>query len=235
MEHQFLFYIQPENVTKPVVCFDPDESRHIQKVLRKSPGETVEATDGQGHLYQIRLNGTRGNQICGEVFHCHKSRAEPQRVLAMGLLRQRDRLEFAVEKSVELGATRLILVHSAHAVRTKVRSERIDKVILAAVKQSRRLWLPSWEEVEGFETAIGICRQLGPVYLADPEGTPANAVSMSTESACSLLIGPEGGFSASELMYARNCGVIHVALGRRRLRSETAMCCMMSLAMPVTR
>lgn len=203
----------------------------MAKVLRKSEGAHVQLTDGRGHRMKAVITRLHKDEVHVRVLSCESTAPPVDRVLAMGVLRQKDRFEFAVEKAVELGATRLVFVHSEHTLERNLRVSRIDKTIESAVKQSQRFYKPSWEVSSSFEQVIDRFARSHHVLLADPSGEPAHKVHPGW-SAALLLVGPEGGLSAHEARQAVNAGARRVALGAHRLRAETAVCAMLACMVP---
>jgi 16S rRNA (uracil1498-N3)-methyltransferase len=229
MDEHFLFYVPPEQIKHDRLQFTEDEAHHITKVLRKQPGDIVQATDGVGNTMDVRLIVVDKKKVAGEVVATYNTPAEPDRILAMGVIRQRERLEFAIEKAVELGVTKIVLVHSEHAGRMEIKPRRIDKTIVSAIKQSRRPWLPAWEERASFYDVLADYRESREVVMAHPdvEGTYE---WKADDTPMLLLVGPEGGFSPKEVEQAVASGVKVVSLGQKRLRTETAVCAMLTLA-----
>ncbi len=229
MDEHFLFYIPPEDIREERMWFPEEEVRHIGKVLRKQAGDIVQATDGTGRLLDVELIVVDKKKAAGEIVQSREISAGPERVLAMGLIRQRDRLEFAVEKAVELGVTRLVLVHSDHSGTMTVKPARIEKTIISAMKQSRRCHLPVWEERDSFYDVLSAYRDNRTVIMADPEGVTSRDWHPGRNPAL-LMVGPEGGFSGKEKDQAIASAAQFVNLGSNRLRTETAACALLTLA-----
>jgi 16S rRNA (uracil1498-N3)-methyltransferase len=229
MDEHFLFYVPPELIKHDRILFSEDEAHHIAKVLRKQPGDVVQVTDGVGNTMDVRLIVVDKKKVAGEVTATYNTPAEPDRILAMGVIRQRERLEFAIEKAVELGVTKIVLVHSEHAGRMEVKPKRVEKTIISAMKQSRRPWLPAWEERDSFYDVLAEYRESREVVMAHPE-VEGTYDWKGDDSPMLLLVGPEGGFSQKEVELAVASGVKMVSLGQKRLRTETAVCAILTLA-----
>ncbi len=229
MEEHFLFYIPSQYISGENVFFPDDEVHHLIRVLRKRDGDVVRVTDGAGRLLQVRLQVVGKKEVVGHVLEQTIIPPEPDRILAMGVIRQRDRLEFAIEKAVELGATRILLVHSDHAEKMRLRASRIDKTVISAMKQSKRCHLPSWEERHGFMELMSDYRESHKIIMAHPLGEE-NERWQPENTPMLLMSGPEGGFSGEEVSHAKSCGALVVSLGNARLRAETAACTLVGLA-----
>ncbi len=238
MDDHFLFYVPPEYFVSGQLQFPEEEARHIIKVLRKRVSDVVQVTDGMGNRMEVRLTSVDKKTVSGDVVAGTFEPPGPDRILAMGAIRQRDRLEFAIEKAVELGATRIILVHSDHAEKVRVKESRIEKIIISAMKQSRQCHLPRWEERACFDEVISDYSENRKVLMAHPDSeddaTNKTADVQNRENdriPQLLLVGPEGGFSGEEVRKASEIGAIRISLGPKRLRAETAVCALLTLTM----
>ncbi|MDG5767790.1 RsmE family RNA methyltransferase [Balneolales bacterium ANBcel1] len=233
MDSHFLFYVPPEQSRSDHIVFPEEEAHHMVRVLRKRAGDLVQVTDGTGNLLEVRLTHADRKSVTGEVISRVAIPPGPDRILAMGVIKQRDRLEFAIEKAVELGASRIVLVHSDHAEKTGIRPSRVAATILSAMKQSRRCHLPAWEERDDFKSVLldyGPGRQVLMAHLSSEEsGLQDPSAGRSNDAPSLLLVGPEGGFSEEEIADAVTAGAGEVSLGSARLRAETAVCALLAL------
>ncbi len=229
MNKHFLFYVPPGEIADNQIQFPKEEANHIVKVLRKQTGDVIQVTDGVGNIMDVRLSEVDKTRVSGDVIANYMTPAEPDRILAFGVIRQRERLEFAVEKAVELGVTRLVFVHSEHAGKMDIKARRIDKTMISAIKQSRRPWLPAWEERESFNDVLTAYKEGRNVIVAHPNEEGSYEWEPD-DSPMLLLVGPEGGFSEKEINHALVSGARIVSLGQKRLRTETAACALLVLA-----
>jgi 16S rRNA (uracil1498-N3)-methyltransferase len=128
------------------------EAIHAGKVLRVSEGDTLYATDGKGMIYKgIVSSITRRNihaRVTGKTF---RKKPVPDVTIAIGNIKKRDRLEFAVEKAVELGVAGIIIFQAGYSEKKRVRLDRLETAALSAMKQSLRAWLPAVSEAENLE------------------------------------------------------------------------------------
>lgn len=228
MDDRFLFYVPPKYIHRDDLFFPDEEAHHLLNVLRKRSGDIVQVTDGLGCRMDVRIEISGDKVVKGCISASYYSKAGPDRILAMGVIRNRDRLEFAIEKATELGVTRIVLVHSEFAGKMEVKARRIEKTITSALKQSRQLWLPAWEECTSFTEAITRHRDHRNVLVAHPSGESIQMNEMQG-SHLLLIVGPEGGFSENEMEEARANNATFVRLGESRLRTETAACALLAL------
>jgi 16S rRNA (uracil1498-N3)-methyltransferase len=190
---------------------DPEDAHHLGSVLRLRPGEAVGATDGRGGLVPCVYAGKGRLEVAGPAVVSPARRP----VLTVGLTPVKgDRPEWAVQKLTELGVDRILVLSAARSVvrwdgpRAAGHLERLRRVARSAVMQSRQVWLPEVEGVVPVGSLAG-----GDAFLADMGGGPPGP------GVTTVLIGPEGGWSAEERAGA---GDRVVGLAPSVLRAETA-------------
>ncbi|TVR14168.1 MAG: 16S rRNA (uracil(1498)-N(3))-methyltransferase [Balneolaceae bacterium] len=219
-----LFYASPSDILENSVTIHGQEAKHISKVLRFGEGDTIQITDGAGTLYNCIIERVHKERLTAIIERSEKEmRKLPHVTLCLGIIKKRDRLEFAVEKSVELGADAILLFSADNSEREKVRLDRVEGIVLSAMKQSKGLWLPevylanSLKDVvqkAGDDTTIVTAdEQLN--MTIDPEKIPDSRKYF-------LIVGPEGGFSKRERDFLNSMQSTRYSLGERRLRAETA-------------
>lgn len=217
-----LFYTDPSRVTDKKLVLRQDESRHAVRVLRHTTGDSISVTNGKGSLYEAVITDITQEDITAEIKNEKYFKPdEPKLTLAIGLIKKRDRLEFAIEKCVELGISNIVIYRGDHSEKTGVRTDRIDSIILRAMKQSFRFHLPkavtknSLEDVLRSEKFTGI--------IAADETKESQITAFTNVSGHHLLvIGPEGGYSESERKLLGTFNADKISLGKHRLRTETA-------------
>lgn len=142
-------------------------------------------------------------------------------IVAMALTKQADRVEWVVEKLAEIGVDRFIPLLSERTERTKIRPERLERIALSALKQSRSLFLMEIEAAQSLSECLG--QPAERVLIAHCAGGPKHRLNEFPQFKSSLLlIGPEGDFSPLEVQKATEAGALAIDLGERRLRTETA-------------
>lgn len=221
------FYAPPSAFQGEWVTLPSDEAHHAANVLRGGAGEEVVVVDGEGGWYQIRLEEVRKSRVVGKVVNRRKDVGESpyDLTIGIGLLKNRRRFETFLEKAVELGVRRIIPFVSKRTEKEKLRRDRAERVMVAALKQTQRSRLPHLEERQVLEEVIGA----GPNGLGlicheevDQSLTLRGAVSEPVTGQIHVLVGPEGGFADQEVAAAADAGWQPVSLGPRRLRAETA-------------
>ncbi len=205
-----------------------DESAHAVRELRRRPGDEVEVVDGRGTLYRCRLvtDDHRGAvvEIVGRV--PLPKVWKPYITVAVAPTKHLDRMEWLVEKLVEIGVDRIVPLRCARSERKEIKAERLERIAVSAMKQSLKAVMPridpmtslssflSETRCTGEECYIGYCDAETPRLLLAKAYTPGADVK--------ILIGPEGDFSPEEVVSARAAGYIPVTMGDNRLRTETA-------------
>ena len=206
-----------------------EDSKHCVKVLRMGEGDTIEVVDGNGNLYTCRISMAHPKRCAIEVLD--KQHQPPhwghQIVLGVAPTKNMDRIEWLVEKCVEMGVDRIIPLRCHNSERTVVKTERLKKIMVSAMKQSLKATLPQLDEMtpigqvlsqSGNGTrCIAYCDELLP---RQERRTLADVYQPGSD--VMMLIGPEGDFSPEEVQAARAAGFQPVTLGESRLRTETA-------------
>ncbi len=202
-----------------------DESKHMIKVLRYKVGDKVSVTNTKGLIAKGTI--VRANPKACVVQIDSSEKLTPPKYsihIAIAPTKQMERLEWFVEKSTELGATRITPIICDHSERQKVRIDRLEKRRDSALKQSLNAYNVQIDPICSFESFVNKQHLDADLYLAHCLTTRnknlIQAKSLSNNSI--ILIGPEGGFSNKEIAIAEENGYQSISLGNRRLRTETA-------------
>lgn len=202
-----------------------EESGHIVRVLRHVEGDEIEVVDGMGTWYLCRITAAHPKHCGLEIISSRPDQHWPYRVeLAIGPTKNLDRMEWWLEKSVEMGLDRFIPLRCRFSERKEMKTERMRKIAISAMKQSLKATLPQIDEMtdikrflqEPFDGQkfIAHCMEDQPRQLLSHLVKKGNDVR--------VLIGPEGDFSPEEVNFAIQKGYQPVSLGEQRLRTETA-------------
>lgn len=225
-----LFY-QPD-LSENHCWLTEDESRHCVKVLRKREGEVIVVTDGNGFFYDCLITKANAQQC---EFEIQEKRAETKKSfrihLAIAPTKNPDRLEWLIEKATELGVDEITLIDCDHSERSFIKTERLMKVAISAMKQSQKATLPVINPLQEFSSILD--HQADQKFIAyvdhsNPKHLLHEAIK---EKSYLICIGPEGDFSKEELASALSKHFIKVSLGESRLRTETAgmaACCLLN-------
>jgi 16S rRNA (uracil1498-N3)-methyltransferase len=225
-----IFYAPPSQINNGIAELTGQEAIHASKVLRAREGDEIMIVDGEGGRYQGPIRRITKESVQVEVDNKQTIAAsEPSLILGMGIIKKRDRLEFAVEKAVELGVSRICLFRSEHTVKENVRMDRLESTAISAMKQSLRAWLPGISVYDSFE---GMLESFPDATFLIAHEKAEQDLQLNPKQfnigKLFLLVGPEGGFSAREVEMATELGARVVSLGSNRLRTETAAVAMLS-------
>lgn len=215
-------FFQPD-IQKGVQFLDPDESRHCIKVLRKSVGDIIQIIDGKGALIAAKVTEANVKKCRFEVqetkifppddFHIH---------IAIAPTKNIDRLEWFVEKSVEIGVHEISFIFCQNSERTVLKIERLEKKAISAMKQSGRFFLPTINQPCPFDEWLEHTIK-DEHYIAHlrEDALPLFKTASAKEK-YAILVGPEGDFTSQEIEKAIKYRYKLVSLGNSRLRTETA-------------
>lgn len=215
-----LFY-QPD----PVAYLTEDDSRHAVKTLRLSTDDLIAVTDGQGNRFTGVITKVDARQ-CG--FRTTGQQIVPKRPFSIRLCvaptKNADRMEWLVEKTVELGIEQISFFVGSHSERRVLKTDRLVKIAVAAMKQSLQSWLPVIDEAVPLAALLAGAGESQRLVAHLPTHTlPPHLVKAALPGqSYAVLIGPEGDFSQDELTQAVAAGFEVVTLGPNRLRTETA-------------
>ncbi len=215
------------------VSLHDEEAKHCVKVMRKRDGEEVIGIDGKGNMYKARITGLGKRRVDLVIFEKEENWGEKSQEVSLMVspLHKVDRFEWLIEKSVELGVTRIIPYVGTHTVKTGIRADRLERICVAALKQCLRSRLPILESPLGFSDALETVDSDTRILAHGPTGSPFGNFTdqISKSSSITILIGPEGDFDQNEIEEAIEKGFQIVNLGSNRLRSETATIHLLSL------
>lgn len=219
-----LFYAPPSDISGNSVTIHGQEAKHIARVLRFGTGDIIHITDGSGGFYNCVIDRVHKDRLTAIIESSEKKeRKLPHITLCLGVIKKRDRLEFAIEKTVEIGADDIILFTGDNSEREKVRLDRIQGVALSAMKQSKGLWLPEVKLANSLKDAVQQTGNEAIVVTADEQyENTIKSTELPDSGNYLLIVGPEGGFSKRERDYLDSIKSIRYSLGERRLRAETA-------------
>ncbi|WP_266366008.1 16S rRNA (uracil(1498)-N(3))-methyltransferase [Tellurirhabdus rosea] len=216
-----LFY-QPNALSEPFL--GEEESRHCVKTLRLKKGDPIEVTDGQGNRLACVIETADPRRCTFRILQQHTDPVRPYQIhLAVAPTKNLDRIEWFVEKAVEIGIDSLTFFVGKHSERRVLKMDRVEKIAVAAMKQSLQNRLPALAFLEHFREVLNLSAdQRFIAHLDEENPTPHLLKAARPAGSVLVLIGPEGDFSKDELAAALQSGFKPVTLGKTRLRTETA-------------
>ena len=205
-----------------------DEAMHAMRVLRLKGGDELFLMDGVGNFYRAQVT-------IAATHHCYYEILEvlPQERqwkghfhLAIAPTKMMDRMEWLAEKATEGGFDELSLLDCRFSERRVVKAQRLEKIVVSAMKQSRKAWRPTVNEMTPFKQFIAQhtsgLRFIAHCYEEIPRVNLFQELQQHKGDSALVLVGPEGDFSIDEVRLAVDAGFISVDLGKSRLRTETA-------------
>jgi 16S rRNA (uracil1498-N3)-methyltransferase len=225
-----LFYSQ--DIEGGICRMDHDESGHCIKVLRHRLGDEISVIDGRGTLYRCRIVSDSHKEVVAQVIDSVQDwGGHPYRLhMAVCPTKNNDRFEWFAEKACEMGFDELSPIIGDHSERRILKTQRVEKILVSASKQSLKAAVPVVNEpvsVKEFIAANAAANGLKLIaYCFDDESVPRRSIkevlSVYEGTDVTVMIGPEGDFSHEEAEMALKAGFIPVHLGSSRLRTETA-------------
>ncbi|MGB5238304.1 MAG: 16S rRNA (uracil(1498)-N(3))-methyltransferase [Flavobacteriaceae bacterium] len=219
-----LFY-HPDLKAETTECFfGEEESRHIIKVLRKKKGDELKVTNGKGRVFTGTVSEASLN-CCELAITSHEKTVRPMHRLhlAVAPTKNSDRFEWFLEKATEIGIDEITPIICDHSERKFIKNTRLQKVILSAMKQSLRSYLPRLNEAITFEEFLQQDLPKRRFIAHCQEGEKVDFKRrLEPDKKILVMVGPEGDFSEAEIEMAKDKGFIPASLGEYRLRTETA-------------
>lgn len=202
------------------------EARHAFQVLRKRVGDQIDLVDGKGGWYAAEVTNISKRGCWLEVKHLRQetARSNHQLQLLVAPTKNIDRFEWILEKATEIGVDFIQPILTEYSERKRLRTDRLERILESAMKQSLRSWLPGLGELLPLKEALEQCQQHQRRCLAylGANGSPLLRNNYVAGDSVTIAIGPEGGFSPAEAELARSYDYEFVSLGPNRLRTETA-------------
>ena len=216
-----LFYDKNINASDKTFVLSEDESKHIVRVLRMKNGEQLGLLNGKGSSFTCEIKDAHQKKCELKIIaHSKEKELDYDLHIAIGPTKQLDRMEWFVEKATEIGVTEITLISCKNQERSKVKTERLVRKAIAAMKQSHRTFLPKINEVTNVSSFIK--QHPNGVIAHCYEESKAPFDTAFRRNNCPVLIGPEGDFTQEEINFALQNGYKTITLGENRLRTETA-------------
>lgn len=230
-----------DNISGNTAVISGDDAKHLSKVLRAKIGEKITVSDKAGFDYECEIKEI-GENIVLNILSKTENETEPSiKVHLFQALPKSDKMEFIIQKAVELGVTEITPVLTERCVsrpdesKIKKKTIRWNAVAEAAAKQSGRGIIPVVHEMQNFGEALKSAKEYEiPVIFYENGGERINEIIPKTAKTVSIFIGSEGGFSEDEIKKAESMGLKTATLGKRILRCETAPIASLSIIMNIT-
>ena len=220
-----LFYSNKINIENKEIILTDQENIHLTKVLRKGVGDEIKITDGKGNLYNCKvILSSKTKTILNITGQKIIKDDSPKLKIGISLIKKLDRFEWFLEKATEIGVSEITPLISRYTERDSFNIDRSNKLMISAMKQSLRYKIPKlsipvnfndyiYQKNFGSHSYIGTCKKTNIPLLKD---------KLIRDNDTNVLIGPEGGFSETEIDLAKKANFTPISLGKNRLRTETA-------------
>lgn len=221
-----MHYFYSPDISQPFVTLSNDESEHCVRVMRHREDDIVRVTDGRGHLAEAVIAEAHPKKCLLKIRQQITDNLLTHNGLhlAVAPTKNADRMEWLMEKAIEIGICSLTFLQCDHSERTHLNLDRLQRLAIAALKQSQTTWLPELRMMKFTEFIQQNADIQADKFIAwcDENNQRQLVSAPRNHSEMILLIGPEGDFSPEEIAAAREAGYVEVKLGDRRLRTETA-------------
>ena len=223
MNEHIIFYVPAGSITDADAVIKGPELMHIRGALRRRVGERICLTDGHGYQYEAEIGSLARSSIGVKILNKRRMPRKIDVEITLAFVPVKGmRNDMIIEKGTELGVFRFVLFPSRRSVLRNIGSQKIArlmKIAQSAMAQSRQYYMPQVSCVDAIDDLLAKDKSYDRMYVADPAG---QKVFPSGGRKMLLLVGPEGGFTESEMESFAQRGVQAIGLGSTRLRSETA-------------
>ena len=218
-----LFYVP--NLSNDQGHLPQDESRHAVKVLRLQIGDKIHLIDGKGGFFEAEITVPNPKACSIKILQQLEDpgKKEFKLHIAIAPTKNNDRMEWFLEKATEIGINRVTPLLCDRSERKIIKNERLERILVSAMKQSYKATLPHLDELERFEKFVSEI-EIQQKYIAhcNTNDLPLLKSLYTKNEDVLILIGPEGDFTEKEVELAKHNGFKEISLGKSRLRTETA-------------
>ncbi|PKR79799.1 16S rRNA (uracil(1498)-N(3))-methyltransferase [Brumimicrobium salinarum] len=224
------FFVDIGNLDQEIITLPVDESKHAAKVLRMRIGHQMELVNGKGVVFTGEITDDQPKAVEVRKVNLIEEKPDKHHIhIAIAPTKNNDRLEWFLEKATELGIHEITPILCSNSERKKIKPERLQKILVSAMKQSKRLFLPKLNQLTSIDDFLDK-HPIGLIAHCYEEEDKNTSIQLELQKNANrwqskntpILIGPEGDFSLNEVKKALENGYQAVTLGKTRLRTETA-------------
>lgn len=241
------FFSEEINSTSGEIRLSGSDAHHASQVLRLAEGDKIKVSSGDGRDYTCRITSVSNEEVVAVIEDICGNAAElPVRITLYQGFPKGDKMDFILQKAVELGATRIVPVWMSRSVvkmdaaKAAKRRDRYQAIAEAAAKQSGRGVIPEVGTFLGMKEAVNEAKKLNRILLPYENAEGMDAARSCIDEICKdaaegkvqslgIFIGPEGGFEEAEVKALEEAGALTISLGHRILRTETAGMALLSI------
>tara|TARA_B100001109_G_scaffold246118_1_gene234519 strand:+ start:2812 stop:3501 length:690 start_codon:yes stop_codon:yes gene_type:complete len=208
------------NESQDEIVVNENDSKHIIKSYRKSIGDIIKFTNGDGLLVEAKIT-EKGKKIKAKILNVLKKKRDKVSIhIAISPLKNPSRIEWFVEKATEIGVKQITPIITKHSEKKRLNYERLERIAISSLKQSNQFFKPQINQIENFSDFIVNNKEQK--IMANLKTKNVLKKDLIVSDKLCLIIGPEGGFSDDEIQEAKKNKISEVSFGENRLRSETA-------------
>ena len=208
------------NESQDEIVVNENDSKHIIKSYRKSIGDIIKFTNGDGLLVEAKIT-EKGKKIKAKILNVLKKKRDKVSIhIAISPLKNPSRIEWFVEKATEIGVEQITPIITKHSEKKRLNYERLERIAISSLKQSNQFFKPQINQIENFSDFIVNNKEQK--IMANLKTKNVLKKDLIVSDKLCLIIGPEGGFSDDEIQEAKKNKISEVSFGESRLRSETA-------------
>ena len=208
------------NESQDEIVVNENDSKHIIKSYRKSIGDIIKFTNGDGLLVEAKIT-EKGKKIKAKILNVLKIKRDKVSIhIAISPLKNPSRIEWFVEKATEIGVKQITPIITKHSEKKRLNYERLERIAISSLKQSNQFFKPQINQIENFSDFIVNNKEQK--IMANLKTKNVLKKDLIVSDKLCLIIGPEGGFSDDEIQEAKKNKISEVSFGENRLRSETA-------------
>ncbi len=218
-----LFYAPELSTQMSLYNFNKEESRHIIKALRQKKGDILFLTNGKGDWFEAEIILDDPKKTTVKILKHEAKSKRPFRLhVAIAPTKRNERLEWFLEKATEIGIDEITPLLCRFSERKKINKERYERILIAAMKQSLQVYKPKLNDLITFKDFITQKHLENEKLVAYCKAEVDLNTQIKPARDLLIMIGPEGGFSQEEIVFAKDSGFVPVKLSENRLRTETA-------------
>ena len=216
-------FFYSKNIVDKFIILENQEMKHCINVLRKEINDLITVVDGKGIIFSCKIIEINLDNCKLLIIKKNKNLRNRNIHLCIAPTKSHKRMEWMVEKIVEIGIDKITFMICTNSIRTSINLKRLNKIALSAMKQTQTAYLPKITQCTSFKTVLeqDSSKHRYIAHLNHDKIIFLNKAKKSKTSIC-ILIGPEGDFTKEEINYSLDNKFIEVCLGNNRLRTETA-------------
>ena len=207
------------------ILFSEDEAKHIVKVLRKKIDDEIIVTNGKGLKWRGKISSINIKNLKAIKLDAKLIPKPIENIhIAISIIKSNSRMEWFIEKATELGVNEITPIICFNTERKSLNLDRCQKIMISAVKQSKRFFIPKLNPVISLKEFLTSKNKNNDTYIAHCYKGEKKRLHeiQSINNKVTVMIGPEGDFSIDEINFSINKNAIPISLGENRLRTETA-------------